>query len=209
MVNIIKLWVLLIGINDYLISLLFGCVLDVLVFQFYFESNFCFDIDGSLKVLFDKVVIKVVIVDGIFNYLSQVGLDDVVLFYFFGYGVQEKVDVFIWIEEWDGCLEFIVCYVFFGVFLFLMVDKELCYLFNQVFYWFGVDLFYLLIIFDCCYFGDNVCLFGLDVEDVWEWCFMYVFLQWEWGDFFFVNVFQLEQLFGFGLGVLLFSLFMI
>lgn len=203
MANTTKLWALLIGINDYPTSPLSGCVPDALALQSYLESNPRLDTDGSLKVLFDKAATKAAIADGILNYLSQAGPDDVALLYFSGHGAQEKADASIWTEERDGCLESIACYAPPGAPLSLMADKELRYLLNQAFYRSGADSPHLLTIFDCCHSGDNVRSLGLDAEDVRERRFTHVFPQREWGDFLFADTYRPDQLSGPGLSELL------
>lgn len=165
-----NLYALIVGVGAYQqVRPLRGPVVDAKAVASYLQQLPGFT--PNLLTITDEAATKTALIDGFQKHLAQAGPADTVLFYFAGHGAQELADTDLWITDTDGKLECLVCYD--GdtpqVHDFLLADKELRYLINQV----GATGAHIVSIFDCCHSGDNTRAFDLlsaamDGQDVRE-----------------------------------------
>ena len=153
-----KLFGLLVGISDYQspVQPLPACVNDVEAVKGYLsEEKVNFTL--CLEVLTNKQATKDQIVTAFRQHFQAARPNDVVLFYFSGHGVQEKVPQGWWPEEKNGLLECLACYDSIepgsNNFYNFLADKELRWMIHEL--WAKNGGPHILTIFDCCHSGDN------------------------------------------------------
>lgn len=193
----IKLWALIIGINDYPSSPLYGCVPDAKAIQQYLESEPRFDTQGSILALHDKAATKANIAQAILDHLGQAQAGDTALIYFSGHGAQERADAALWPQELDGCLETIACYAPPGQPPALLADKELRYLLYRATCGSPEQPKsppHLVAVFDCCHSGDNTRSAALLQGEARERRFTNIFPQRPWEDFLFADTLHPDEL---------------
>jgi hypothetical protein len=155
-----KIYVLLVGIIDYDQEILLddnrvyfpqlnGCVNDARKIKAWLEKNYQPD-QLYIKELYNNEATKDAICDGFLHHLGQAGESDSTLFYFSGHGTQEYAhDCFA--TETDKKLESLVAfYDEQTADRFLIADKELRYLINQL----SKNGSHNTVIIDCCHSGD-------------------------------------------------------
>ena len=149
-----KLYALLVGINDYPIKPLDNCRKDVEKIQAYLQSlqSPKSDFDQiNITPLLDSQATKSAVTDGINEVLGAAGDEDVAFFYFSGHGAQEYTDGRFPTEH-DGLLECLVChYSSEEDSGFLLADKEIRFLLSKL-----KNEPHLVTVFDCCHSGDMV-----------------------------------------------------
>ena len=84
-----KIYALLIGINDYKAAPLKKCIHDTLVMEKYLEGLNIDGVEVETKLLHDSAASKENIVKEIPAFLGQASDDDVALLYYSGHGVRE------------------------------------------------------------------------------------------------------------------------
>ena len=146
-----KLYALLIGINDYPENPLEQCVGDVEKMEEYLEKISSKFEELNIKALKNDEATKKEIVSQIKAHLGKAKNDDVALLYYSGHGAQEQTGG-LFSDEQDGLLECMVCY---GEGALgnaqMLANKELRYLFHKL----PADP-HLVTIFDACHSGDIV-----------------------------------------------------
>ncbi len=157
----VKLYALLVGINEYEEKILFGenevrfpklqsCVSDANGIRDYLLNDSAFV--PYIEMLTGKAATRQAIVRLFTEHLGKANKDDSVLFYFSGHGTQEEADKFIFSSETDGKLEDIACYYDLeSKDNFLLCDKELRWLIQKI----SLKTPHIVTIFDCCHSGDN------------------------------------------------------
>lgn len=145
-----KLYGLLIGIDEYTVSRLNQCVNDIAKVEGYLNTLEDRFEAVHLKKIIDKAATKETIVDQIRTFLAQASDDDVALLYYSGHGAQEATNG-RFADEHSGRIDCLVAYDGDRESGFLLADKELRYLFSK----FKNDP-YLITVFDCCHSGDMV-----------------------------------------------------
>ncbi len=202
-----KVYALLVGINAYeekiivddrvRFPVLNGCVNDAQKIEKFLKEQP--GLDAQIEMLHDNEATKAAIVQKFREHLGKAGPDDTALFYFSGHGTQEFADS-AWDEETDGKLECIACYYDKDKATdFLLADKELRYLINEL--WIGKTP-HIVTLFDCCHSGDNtraaaiVAAIQADFpsETPVERAIPYVFSKRDWSKFVFADTIPLTQL---------------
>lgn len=145
-----KLFGLLIGIDNYAISKLNQCVNDINKVENYLNSLQGRFNSVNLKKLTNENATKENIVDAINSFLSQAGDADVALLYYSGHGAQEE-SLGRFIDEQTGLIDCLVAYDGNRKSGFLLADKELRFLFSKF-----KNNPHLVTVFDCCHSGDIV-----------------------------------------------------
>jgi N-acetyl-anhydromuramyl-L-alanine amidase AmpD len=150
-----KLYALLIGISDYPEGVYIGedrvrfgplhGADDVEKMAEYLMNETSFEV--YLQDLTNEEATKPAIVAAFRKHLCNAGKDDSVLIYFSGHGTQEKADRILFKDETDGKLESLVCYYDADEAGFLLADKELRWLIEEV----AVKEPHITAIFDCCH----------------------------------------------------------
>ena len=147
-----KLYALLIGINDYPEKPLRQCVADVEKMESYLNGlRSDFD-EVEILSLTDSDATRDQVISSISTHLGKAGDSDVAFLYYSGHGAQEET-AGLFAEEHDGLLESMVCFngkkeLESGQ---LLADKELRYLLYKL-----PNNPHLVTIFDACHSGDIV-----------------------------------------------------
>ncbi|MFT5748070.1 MAG: hypothetical protein ACI9XO_001117 [Paraglaciecola sp.] len=146
-----KLFALLVGINDYPMSPLSQCVSDVKVMKTYLKSLSNHFEKIEIQTLTDKKASKKGIENGVSQFLAQATDEDIALFYYSGHGAHENADGRFPYEA-DGKLECLVAHHTSSDDAgFLLANKEIQYLFSKL-----PQNPHLISIFDCCHSGNIV-----------------------------------------------------
>ena len=145
-----KLYGLLIGIDNYSVSKLNQCVNDISKIESYLKTLDDKFETINLKKLTDEKATKENIISQIQNFLSQASDEDVALVYYSGHGAQEASSG-RFKDEHTGLIDCLVSYDGDKESGFLLADKELRYVFSKF-----TNNPHLITIFDCCHSGDMV-----------------------------------------------------
>ena len=147
-----KLYAILIGINDYPGNDLSACLEDVNKVKFYLNQRFIKKHFGGennivIKELTDQKAKKENVISEINKLAKKAKDEDVVMIYYSGHGGQEESGG-VFKDEQDGLIECMVCHHTSknGN---LLADKEIRYLFSTF-----KNSPHLLTVFDCCHSGD-------------------------------------------------------
>jgi len=146
-----KIYALLIGINDYPIQPLGGCVDDVKKMVDYLDLLESDTVEVEKLLLTDAEAKKEAIVESIESFLGQATDRDVALFYYSGHGAYESSNN-RFPEQHNNYLECLVSH--FGPDQksgYLLADKEIRYLLGKL-----PHHPHLVTVFDCCHAGDAV-----------------------------------------------------
>lgn len=156
-----KIYALLIGINDYPGAPLHKCVHDTEEMANYLKGLALEDLEVNIGTLQDSDATKEGIIAGIEKFLGNAGDEDVALLYYSGHGAHEEA-AGRFPTEHDGLLECLVCYHTENQESgFLLADKEIRYLLAQL-----PNDPHLVTIFDCCHSGDIVRAGGAGEEQI-------------------------------------------
>ncbi len=145
-----KLYGLLIGIDDYATNKLHQCVKDISKVEQYLETLNNFFQEVNLKTLTNEKATKEKIVVHIQDFLSQASDQDVALLYYSGHGAQEET-LGRFVDEHSGLIDCLVGYDGDKDTGYLLADKEFRYLFSRF-----KNNPHLITVFDCCHSGDIV-----------------------------------------------------
>ena len=146
-----KIYALLIGINNYPISPLSGCVGDVEKMGDYLDSLASDSLIIKKKYLTNKNATKSAIIENIQDFLGRATDQDVALLYYSGHGAYEQANG-RFPEQHNGYLECLVSYFESGQQSgFLLADKEIRYVLGKL-----PNNPHLVTVFDCCHSGDAV-----------------------------------------------------
>jgi hypothetical protein len=209
-----KIYALLVGIIDYNQNVLLdnnrvyfpklnGCVNDAKKIRSFLERNYRED-QLHIKELYNSEATKDAICEGVLQHLAQAGEGDSTLFYFSGHGTQEDADA-CFTTETDKKLESLVAYYDAQtVDRFLIADKELRFLINQL----SKNKSNNTVIIDCCHSGDmtrnlQIVEANFLVPVVKKNTGTYTFGQRKWEQFIFHNQFQPEEVKAKGVATLL------
>lgn len=155
-----KLYALLIGINDYPVRALAQCVKDAEKVENYLRNLSNSFSEVNIKKLLDENATKENIILAIREFISLATDTDVALIYYSGHGAQEET-AGRFPEEHDGLMECLVCYDAESLDTAqLLADKEIRYLLSQLPY-----QPHLVTLFDCCHSGDIVRAFYEEGEN--------------------------------------------
>lgn len=102
-----KIFALLVGINEYASKPLRGCINDIIAVEKFLKSNYQSD-DLNIKTLTNSQATKQGIIDG-FKWFESARDGDTCLFYYSGHGSYMPAAKEFWTET-DGQLETLVCY---------------------------------------------------------------------------------------------------
>ena len=176
-------YALLVGINAYVNVPLEGPVSDVNQVADFLNS--LPDIDAHTEILTDEQATKPALITAFRDHLGKAQPGDTILFYFSGHGTRERADTTLWPDEPTGLLQSIACYNgnVPNSWDFLLTDKELRYLLNEVT---QAGAVHTITVFDCCHSGGNTrSLLDLDAQVTRERSIPDVFPQRPWAGFLF------------------------
>ncbi|MCX7594047.1 MAG: caspase family protein, partial [Fischerella sp.] len=157
-----NIYALLVGIDEYHpesivpIPSLQGCVNDISAVEAYLRERVAGDRQWHLVqptdqpwILSNQNATRQAIINGFQHHLCNADSEDVVLFYYAGYGAQEKSPQEFWNLEPDRLDETLVCYDSRTPGSRDLADKEIAYLISKV----AQKDPHIVIILDCCYSG--------------------------------------------------------
>ncbi len=149
-----NIYALLVGIDNYAspVTLLEGCVNDVLAIEEYLQSRV--KAEGwnlHLRTLKDEQATRQGVIDGFREHLCQAGSGDVALFHYSGHGSQENAPEEFWHLEPDKLNETLVCYDSRQQGSRDLADKELAKLISEV----AEKNPQIALILDCCHSGSG------------------------------------------------------
>lgn len=148
-----NIYAILVGIDEYHpasippLPALKGCINDIKAVEAELQESMARDGQWQLTqplILTDHLATRQGIIEGFTRYLSNVGRDDVVLFYYAGYGSQTKVPGYLGLDPWDKTL---VCYDSRTPTSRDLTHQELTYLLSKA----AQNNPQVLMILDCCY----------------------------------------------------------
>lgn len=148
-----KLYALLIGINDYIDSPLNQCVSDAEKMEKYLGEIVRHFEGSDITILRNTAATKAAIISELSGKLDLATNDDVFLMYYSGHGAYEKTDD-LFADVHNGMMECLVPYYTEADKAtpgFLLADKEIRYLLNK-----AKNNPHIVTIFDCCHSGDMV-----------------------------------------------------
>lgn len=146
-----KIYALLVGINDYPLRPLRQCVGDVGKMEEYLRTLATQDRPVEILTLTNAAATRDAVISGIRDHLSKASDEDVALLYYSGHGAQEQ-SAGLFPEEQDGLLECLVCYSRDSLDTGQMIaDQELRYLFHKL-----PGNPHLVTVIDACHSGDIV-----------------------------------------------------
>lgn len=154
-----KVYALLVGIDKYEGEVwlndevsfppLSGCVPDTRKMKSYLESDPMLDVE--IVMILNSEATKAEVIRLFKEHLGKAKAGEVAFFFFSGHGTQEWADVETWVNEADNKLECFVCYYENDAEQFLMADKELRFLIQEV----SKNDPHIVCVFDCCHSADN------------------------------------------------------
>lgn len=146
-----NVFALLIGIDDYALAPLSGCVNDSKDIEDYLRSHVSSD-HLQLMTLRNQQATKRSIVEAFMGHLTQATSDDIVFVHYAGHGSQERAHEMFWHLEPDRMNEVLVAVDSLDSFRGLvnpLADKELKWLIHQV----AKKHPHIALMFDCCHSG--------------------------------------------------------
>lgn len=143
-----NIYALLVGIDEYPVKPLQGCVNDIIAIKEYLELRFDNDrYNLHLSILLNKNATRQAIIDGFHQHLCQAGSEDVAFFYYAGHGSQQETPEEFWSIEPDRLNETLVCYDSRSPGVWDLADKELAKLIAEV----AEKNPHITMIMDCCH----------------------------------------------------------
>lgn len=154
-----NIYALLVGIDNYSVKPLRGCINDVLAVQEYLTTRVNQKTsenpegwDLHLKVLTNEQATRQGIIDGFRTHLRQANQEDVALFYYSGHGARQKAPPEFWqFPEKEEHNETLVCYDSRSPGGWDLADKELAQLIAEV----AEKNPHITLILDCCHSGTG------------------------------------------------------